>query len=39
MQTQFDAEFRITLAPIVDLVSREKGLHFVFGLESRCRHL
>ena len=34
MQTTFDAELRVKLAPIVDAVSKEKGLHFVFGLEQ-----
>jgi outer membrane protein len=34
MQTTFDAEFRVTLAPIIDSVSKEKGLQFVFGLEQ-----
>jgi outer membrane protein len=34
MQTTFDAEFRVTLAPVIDAVSKEKGLHFVFGLEQ-----
>ena len=34
MQTSFDAEFRVKLAPIIDAVSREKGLQFVFGLEQ-----
>ena len=34
MQTRFDADFRVKLAPIIDAVSREKGLHFVFGLEQ-----
>jgi outer membrane protein len=34
MQTTFDAEFRVKLAPIIDSVSRERGLHFVFGLEQ-----
>ncbi len=34
MQTRFDADFRAKLAPVVDEVSREKGLHFVFGLEQ-----
>ena len=34
MQTTFDAEFRVKLAPIIDAVSREKGLQFVFGLEQ-----
>ena len=34
MQTTFDAEFRVTIAPIIDAVSKEKGLQFVFGLEQ-----
>ena len=34
LQTTFDAEFRVKLAPIIDSVSREKGLQFVFGLEQ-----
>jgi len=34
MQSKFDAEFRIKLAPIVDEISKEKGLHLVFGLEQ-----
>jgi Skp family chaperone for outer membrane proteins len=34
MQSRFDAEFRLKLAPIIDEVSKEKGLHFVFGLEQ-----
>ena len=34
MQTQFDAEFRVKLAPVIDEISKEKGLHFVFGLEQ-----
>lgn len=34
MQSKFDAEFRIKLAPIVDQISKEKGLHFVFGIEQ-----
>lgn len=34
MQTRFDAEFRVKLAPIIDAVSKEKGLQFVFGLEN-----
>lgn len=34
MQTEFDADFRVQLAPIIDAVSKEKGLHFVFGLEQ-----
>ena len=34
MQQKFDAEFRVRLAPIIDAVSKEKGLQFVFGLEQ-----
>jgi outer membrane protein len=34
MQAAFDADFRVKLAPIIDAVSKEKGLHFVFGLEQ-----
>src|SRR5688572_21331990 len=34
MQTSFDAEFRVKLAPIIDAVSKEKGLQYVFGLEQ-----
>jgi outer membrane protein len=34
MQARFDDEFRVKLAPIIDAVSKEKGLHFVFGLEQ-----
>ena len=34
MQTKFDADFRIKLGPIVDEISKEKGLHFVFGIEQ-----
>jgi Skp family chaperone for outer membrane proteins len=34
LQTKFDAELRVKLAPIVDAISKEKGLHFVFGLEQ-----
>jgi outer membrane protein len=34
MQAKFDADFRIKLAPIVEAISKEKGLHFVFGLEQ-----
>jgi outer membrane protein len=34
MQQKFDAEFRVKLAPIIDAVSKEKGLQFVFGLEQ-----
>ena len=34
MQTKFDADFRVKLAPIVDEISKEKGLHFVFGIDQ-----
>jgi outer membrane protein len=34
MQRQFEVEFRLKLMPVVDQISREKGLHFVFGLEQ-----
>jgi Skp family chaperone for outer membrane proteins len=34
LQQKFDAEFRVRLAPIIDAVSKEKGLQFVFGLEQ-----
>jgi outer membrane protein len=34
MQQRFDSEFRAKLAPIIDAVSTEKGLQFVFGLEQ-----
>ena len=34
MQTQFDVQFRAKLAPVIDEISKEKGLHFVFGLEE-----
>ena len=34
MQTQFDVQFRAKLAPVIDAVSKEKGLHFVFGLDE-----
>jgi len=34
MQTQFELEFRAKLAPVVDEISKEKGLQFVFGLEQ-----
>lgn len=34
MQQRFEADFRIKLAPIVDAISREKGLYFVFGIEQ-----
>jgi outer membrane protein len=34
VQQKFDAEFRVRLAPIIDAVSKERGLQFVFGLEQ-----
>ena len=34
MQQKFEADFRIKLAPIVDAISNEKGLYFVFGIEQ-----
>jgi Skp family chaperone for outer membrane proteins len=34
MQQKFEAEFRVKLAPIVDAISKEKGLYFVFGIEQ-----
>jgi Skp family chaperone for outer membrane proteins len=34
MQAKFDADFRVKLAPIVDAICKEKGLHFVFGIEQ-----
>jgi Skp family chaperone for outer membrane proteins len=34
MQTQFELEFRTRLTPVIDAVSKEKGLQFVFGLEQ-----
>lgn len=34
MQQKFEADFRIKLAPIVDAISKEKGLYFVFGIEQ-----
>jgi Skp family chaperone for outer membrane proteins len=34
MQSQFDADFRVKLAPIVDEISKEKGLHLVFGIDQ-----
>ena len=34
MQSKFDAEFRVKLAPIIDEISKERGLHFVFGIEQ-----
>jgi Skp family chaperone for outer membrane proteins len=34
VQVKFDTEFRLKLAPIIDEISKEKGLHFVFGIEQ-----
>jgi Skp family chaperone for outer membrane proteins len=34
LQQKFEAELRIKLNPIVDAISKERGLHFVFGLEQ-----
>lgn len=34
MQTQFELQFRATLAPVIAAISKEKGLHFVFSLEE-----
>lgn len=34
MQAKFDADFRVKLGPVIDAVSKEKGLQFVFGLEQ-----
>jgi outer membrane protein len=34
MQVQFELEFRATLDPVIEEVSKEKGLQFVFGLEQ-----
>lgn len=34
MQTQFELEFRAKLQPVIEEVSQEKGLQFVFGLEQ-----
>ena len=34
MQAQFELEFRARLAPVIDEVSKAKGLQFVFGLEQ-----
>ena len=34
MQVQFELEFRVRLEPVIDAVSKEKGLQFVFGLEQ-----
>jgi outer membrane protein len=34
MQNEFEMAFRAKLAPVIDEVSKEKGLQFVFGLEQ-----
>jgi Skp family chaperone for outer membrane proteins len=34
MQAKFEAEFRIKLMPVVEQISKEKGLRFVFGIEQ-----
>ncbi len=34
MQSRFELDFRAKLAPVIDEVSKEKGLQFVFGLEE-----
>ena len=34
MQNTFELDFRAKLAPVIDAVSKEKGLHFVFGLDE-----
>jgi outer membrane protein len=34
MQAQFEVDLRAQLAPVIDEVSKEKGLQFVFGLEQ-----
>ena len=34
MQAQFEIDFRAALAPVLDAISKEKGLQFVFGLEQ-----
>ena len=34
MQMQFELEFRARLEPVIDEVSKAKGLQFVFGLEQ-----
>ena len=34
LQLKFDNEFRVKLSPIVSAISKERGLHFVFGLEQ-----
>ena len=34
MQTQFEVQFRATLGPVIDEISKEKQLHFVFSLDE-----
>jgi len=34
LQLKVDSEFRVRVAPIIDAVSKERGLHFVFGIEQ-----
>ena len=34
LQQKLETELRIKLNPIVDAISKERGLHFVFGLEQ-----
>ena len=34
MQNKFDADFRVKLAPILEEISKEKGLHLVFGIDQ-----
>jgi Skp family chaperone for outer membrane proteins len=34
MQSKFEADFHVKLAPIVDAISKEQGLYFVFGIEQ-----
>lgn len=34
LQAQFEIEFRARLTPVIDEVSKAKGLQFVFGLEQ-----
>ena len=33
MQSEFEAQFRLKVTPLVDQLSRERGYSFVFGLE------
>jgi outer membrane protein len=34
LQNEFEMEFRARLVPVIDEVSKQKGLQFVFGLEQ-----